>query len=150
MTSTRWHRTQRHGGGEPISVGRSFIRRRGSWDRRCSGVEGGHREWFGDDFIFRPRVDFLLLAIHLFLSETPFRPLSKSSSHFLSFLPSSFLGCPTVSSSKGVQVTPSTRYPVRASSLFSAEACAERPGSGNLIYWADGSASAQPTKKEDR
>lgn len=46
MTSTRWHRTQRHGGGEPISVGRSFIRRRGSWDRRCSGVEGGHREWF--------------------------------------------------------------------------------------------------------
>lgn len=69
MTSTRWHRTRYPWWwGGPISVGRSFIRRRGSWDRRCSGVEG---DIGNDSFHFQTESGFS--AIHLFLSETPFR-----------------------------------------------------------------------------
>lgn len=128
MTSTRWHRTRYPWWwGGPISVGRSFIRRRGSWDRRCSGVEG---DIGNDSFHFQTESGFS--AIHLFLSETPFRSSPPN-------LPSTF-SCFFLLRSLDIRPFQLQSYPfheISCASLFSllsAEACAERPGSGNLIY----------------
>ena len=94
------------------------------------GVEGA---WAIIRFVFRPRVDFLRWDIHLFLSETvsfsprDLPPTGSARSFFV--VPVAFF-CPT---SRSLGITPSIVRPYSFPSLFR-EACAERPGSSNLIY----------------
>lgn len=99
-------------------------------DRGIGGAEG---PWGIVRFIFRPRVDFLCWDVRLFLSETvsfsprDLPPTGSARSFFV--VPVAFF-CPR---SRSLGITPSI---LRSCSflLCFAEACAERPGSSNLIY----------------
>lgn len=103
MTSTRWHRTQCHGSGGPISVGRSFIRRRGSWDRRCSGMEG---DIGNDSFHFQTESGFSALGYSfIFVWD----PVSSSFQIFLPLSLVSFFFVPRMSDR--FQLQRSSSYP---------------------------------------
>lgn len=147
MTSTRWHRTQCHGGGGADISGTVVHTKKGIMGSAMQRRGGGHREWFVS---FSDREWIFCSWLFIYFCLRPrfvlFPNLPPTFSRF--FLLRSLDVRPFPAPKESKLSLP--RDLVRASSLLSAEACAERPGSGNLIYWTDGSASAQPTEKEDR
>lgn len=85
-------------------------------------------------FIFRPRVDFLCWDIRLFLSETvSFSPRDLPPTVVRLVLSSSSQSRVFLSEESKPRYYPFHRSFVLFPSLFR-EACAERPGSSNLIY----------------